>query len=322
MAQSRYLVTGALGCIGAWVVRNLVQQNMDTTIFDLGTNTQRLKLIMTPDELSRIRTAEGGDITQPDLLKRAFSENGITHVIHLAALQVPFCRANPTLGAQVNVTGTINVFEAVKSAGLKHLVYASSVAIYGPRDMYPPGLLAHDAPAAPGNLYGVYKLANEGTARIYHAENGINSIGIRPYTIYGPGRDQGMTSSPTMAMLAAAKGEAFNISFGGMGAYQHADDVAKVFVQAATAPYEGAGVFNLKGHIAPMTEVVAAINAAAPEVAGKITFDDKPLSLPDGADDSELRKVPGIQIIERPLKQGIADTITHFRQALANGLIN
>jgi nucleoside-diphosphate-sugar epimerase len=316
MSEQHFMVTGALGCIGAWVVRNLVQSGITTTIYDLSTDLKRLRLIMTEAEMAKITYAEGGDVINLDMLKRAFTENPITHVIHLAALQVPFCRANPPLGAQVNVTGTVNVFEAARHIGLKRVVYASSVAVYGPREMYPPGLLKHDALLDPRNHYGVYKQANEGTARVYLAEAGISSIALRPYTVYGPGRDQGMTSAPTSAMLAAARGEGFHIPFGGTSGYQHADDVAKTFIQAALVPFEGAGVFNLKGEIAHMSEVVAWIERAAPEVKGRITFDETTLGLPDGADDSELVKLLGTAP-NRPLQDGIAATIEHFRQAAA-----
>ena len=313
MPEDRFLVTGALGCIGAWVVRNLVQSGITPVIYDLGTNHQRLQHIMTSDELSCIRYAAGGDVTDLDMLKRAFAENAITHVIHLAGLQVPFCRANPPLGAQVNVTGTVNLFEAARQAGIERIVFASSIAVYGPRDAYPPGLLPHDAPLDPRSHYGVYKQANEGTARIYFAESGISSIGLRPYTVYGIGRDQGMTSAPTSAMQAAARGEAFHIPFGGVCGYQHADDVAKLFIQATRIPFTGAEVFNLKGEIAHMRDVVTLIEQAAPQVAGRITFDDTPLPFADGWDDSELVRLMGI-IPNRPLEQGIWETIEHFRR--------
>ena len=71
---------------------------------------------MSPDELAGV-TFVAGDITDLALVERTFDEHGITNVIHLAALQVPFCRANPPLGALVNVVGTVNVFEAVKRRG-------------------------------------------------------------------------------------------------------------------------------------------------------------------------------------------------------------
>ena len=313
MAEDRFLVTGALGCIGAWVVRNLVQSGAEVTIYDLGSNRSRLHLIMDEQELARIRYATGGDVTNLEMLRHAFAEHKITHAIHLAGLQVPFCRANPPLGAQVNVTGTVNLFEAAKQAGLKRVVYASSFAVYGPRDAYPPGLLPHDARLDPRSHYGVYKQANEGTARLYFAEGGVSSIGLRPYTVYGVGRDQGMTSAPTSAMQAAARGEGYHIPYGGISGYQHADDVAKVFVQAAYVPFKGAGVFNLKGEIAHMRDVIALIERAAPDAAGKISFDDVPLPFADGAEDTELVRLMG-SVPSRLLESGIAETVEHFRR--------
>lgn len=318
MGKHRFLVTGALGCIGAWVVRNLVQSGNDVTIYDLGTHDHRLRMLLTDDERAEVRIADGGDVTDLDMLKRAFAEHEISHVIHLAALQVPFCRAQPSLGAQVNVTGTVNVFEAARHAGLRHVVYASSIAVYGPREHYPPGLLRHDALPDPRNHYGVYKQANEATARIYYADAAISSIALRPYTIYGPGRDQGMTAAPSLAMRAAAVGESYHIPYGGTSGYQHADDVAKLFIRAAELSFDGAGVFNLKGEIAHMRDVVSLIEAAAPVVKGKITFDDTPLPLPDGAEDTELIKVFG-EIPNRSLSTGIEETIRFFRQLAAAG---
>ena len=68
-----------------------------------------------------------GDITDLAALERALDEHGVTNVIHLAALQVPHCRANPPLGAAVNVVGTVNVLEAVKRRAdrMGPVVYAS-----------------------------------------------------------------------------------------------------------------------------------------------------------------------------------------------------
>ncbi len=133
------------------------------------------------------------------------AEHEITHVVHLAALQVPFVRENPVLGSQVNVTGTVNVFEAAKRLGLETTIaYASSAAVYD-----------RDGNVAPSTLYGVFKLANEGTASIYAAESGLASVGLRPFTVYGPGRDQGLTAGPTLAIAAAVRGEPYRIAFGG-----------------------------------------------------------------------------------------------------------
>ena len=320
MSSEKFFVTGALGCIGAWVVRNLVQDHIPVTVFDLGSRKHRLELIMSDDELAQVNFITG-DVTDTDAVANAIATAETTHIIHLAALQVPFCKANPPLGARVNVVGTVNIFEAAQKLNINRVTYASSMAVYGTPDEYADRILKHDAHLNPRNLYGVYKQANEGTASIYHQDAGINSIGLRPYTIYGPGRDQGMTSTPTKAMLSAAAGQPYHISFGGYNGFQYANDVAKIFIQAARSDHSGANVYNLGGSIAHMREVVAAIESAAPEMSGKITFPDQALPLPDGTEDAELVKVIG-SVPHTPLSEGVASTIQHFKQALAENKVS
>lgn len=316
----RFLLTGALGCIGAWVTRNLVREGGSPVIFDLASDPKRLKLIMTPEELAKI-TFVTGDITDLAALEHTLDEHNITHIIHLAALQVPFCRANPPLGARVNVVGTVNVFEAVakRKERIDRVIYASSVAVYDAADAGEAGaVVQHGATGHPANLYGVYKQANEGTARIYWQDNQVSSIGLRPYTVYGPGRDQGMTSSPTKAMFAAAVEQPYHIPFGGRGDFQYADDVARAFIACARAPFQGAEIFNLLGSVAHMSEVVAAIEAAAPASRGRITFDDKPLALPEEFEADPLVKLIG-KIPHTPLPEAVAETINLFRARVADG---
>src|SRR5512133_2726955 len=201
MTDERFLVTGALGCIGSWVVHVLRQEGVPVSTLDVAGNPHRLKLMMSDADLAQINFI-AGDITDFACVERAIKDSGATHIIHLAALQVPFCKADPVLGARVNVVGTVNVFEAAKRCGIRQVVYASSIAVYGMSEEYPDGLVDDASLLHPRNLYGVYKQANEGTARIYWQDDGIASIGLRPYVVYGAGRDQGLTSGPTKAMLA------------------------------------------------------------------------------------------------------------------------
>jgi nucleoside-diphosphate-sugar epimerase len=292
----RFLVTGALGCIGAWTATLLVREGVPVTAFDLGENDSRLRLIAQPEELEQI-TFVRGDITELDTLERTLAEYEITNVVHLAALQVPFCKADPPLGARVNVVGTVNVFEAVKRRGLSTTVaYASSAAVYDER-----------GELSPRTLYGVYKLANEETAGVYQRDDGVASIGLRPFCVYGPGRDQGLTSTPTAAMLAAARGEPYRISFGGRSQFHYAPDVAAAFIKASRTQNGGAEVYELGGPAVHMSEVVRAIEAAAPDAAGKITFDDTPLPFPE--------RLPGkeFDLQQTPLDDGVRETIDRFR---------
>jgi nucleoside-diphosphate-sugar epimerase len=199
------------------------------------------------------------------------------------------------------------------------VVYASSIAAYDAVD----GAIA--APSlnggVPGTLYGVYKRANEGAASLYWTDRGLASVGLRPHTVYGPGRDQGLTSSPTAAMLAAAAGRPFEIPFGGSFQLQYVPDVAAAFILASRSQARSASVHNLNGRSVHMSEVVAAIEAAQPGSAGTITFVDTELPFPSDVDHASLREVMS-EPPETPLHHGIRDTITRFRELLAAGTVS
>ncbi len=317
--SERFLVTGATGCIGAWAVRNLVRQGMPAFALVRSGDMHRLKLIMSEKELSAVEFIKA-DIVDLGVIERVISENKISHIIHLAAMQLPFCKDDPPLAAAVNVQGTVNIFEAAARHGIRSVVYASSTAVYGLAEEYPSGPLMHDAPLKPRSHYGVYKQANEGTARVYWLDNGISSIGIRPYVVYGPGRDQGMTSSPTKAMLAAALGKPYKISYGGRFGFQYADDTANAYINAARVEFKGAEVFNLGGETVGMEDVIKAIEAAEPSSRGSITYEDKPLPFPEEIDNKPLIKVLG-KLSITPLAQGVAESIRTFKKGIAEGNI-
>lgn len=314
----RVLVTGAYGCIGAWVVRELVEREIPVVTFDLGESDYRLGLAMAPELAAQVPRVQG-DITDLAHLEGALDEHGVTNVIHLAALQVPFCRANPPLGAAVNVVGTTNVLEAVKNRAdrMAPLVYASSIAAYDAMDEADP---SPDMKGTPGTIYGVFKRANEGSAQIYWADHGIASVGLRPHTVYGPGRDQGVTSAPTTAMLAAAAGVPYHLPYGGSAQLQYVPDVARAFIQASLSQATGAHVYDLPGEPVHVTQVIEAISSAVPASAGTITFDDVTLPFPAGADDPALENAIGV--LERtPLQDGVFDTIERFASLLTQGRI-
>ncbi len=316
MTSERFLVTGAYGCLGSWAVKQLVAESVPVFTYDLQGSRHRLHLIMSDDELATV-TLLSGDITDFDLFERTVIDHGITHIVHLAALQVPFVRANPVLGMRVNAVGTTVVMETARRHAdqVQGIAHASSVGAYGLAASYPPGPLANDAPLDPQTLYGVTKQANEGTARIYWQENGVYSIGLRPHIVYGPGRDQGMTSTPTKAMLSAAVGRPYPITFGGTSVYHHAEDVAAVFIKASRTRLEGAPVYNLGGSTVHMREVVDIIEEVVPNMKGKIIFPDNELSGPASIDDSALNAALG-PIIWRPMAQGVRQTIEHLAAAV------
>jgi UDP-glucuronate 4-epimerase len=301
--SERFLVTGAYGCIGAWVVHELVRAGREVVTFDLSTEPRRLRLLLGDDVDAVPHVA--GDLTDGAAFEHALEGHGITNVIHLAALQVPFVRADPPLGARVNVLGTVNVFEAAGRRELGPIVYASSIAALDPDG----GTIG-----PPSTLYGVFKRANEHTARVYFEENGISSVGLRPHTVYGVGRDQGVTSAPTTAMLAAAAGRPYTIPYGGACQMQFARDVARAFIEVGDARPSGAEVHNLPGRRTPIADVIAAIGVDS------IGYDDVVLPFPEETDARSFATlVPGFAAT--PLDEGVEATMTRFRELLAAGLV-
>ena len=109
----RVLMTGGFGCIGSWVAMQLIEGGHEVAILDLKRDTHRLDLLLDPEAIDRISFIQG-DVTNPAEVLDAAGKTGATQLLHLAALQVPLCRADPIKGAMVNVVGTLAVFEAAK----------------------------------------------------------------------------------------------------------------------------------------------------------------------------------------------------------------
>jgi UDP-glucuronate 4-epimerase len=306
--QERFLVTGALGCIGAWTCALLAEEGTDVVGFDYGADNRRLRQA-TDAEIPLVQ----GDIVDGKAFARLLDEHAITHVIHLAALLLPQIKPDPPYGTAVNIGGTVNVLDAAKTRGIQ-VAYASSAAVYSTVDDTG-GPVSNDAIGHPATFYGVHKQACEGMARIYWSEEQVPSIGIRPWIVYGPGRDHGLTASPTLAMAAAAAGEDYRISFGGRTQLQFAPDVARVFIAAARAAREGARVFHLGGPAVSLTEVAAAIEAAVPDVS--ITVDkDTILPFPEEFDGAPLDEALG-GISWTPLQAGVNATVERLRAVRA-----
>lgn len=302
-----YFMTGALGCIGAWIVKRLVERGDRPVAFDLSEDRRRLDAIMPAEQIESVRFIRG-DITEAREVRRALDTCGAAHVIHLAGLQVPTCRADPAAGARVNVVGTLNVFEAARAAGLGRVIYASSAAVFGLADE------AVDETVAPAPLthYGVFKQTNEGNARVYFLECGLSSVGLRPFSVYGVGRDAGLTSDPTRAMKAAVAGRPFHIRFGGTSDFIHAGDVAAAFIACADEAPEGAHVFNLHGETMAVEALVRTIERHLPASArGLITFGGPPIPMPPALDDTALRAVLS-NLPRTGIDEGVRDTIGRF----------
>lgn len=316
----RILVTGAQGCIGAWTVKALLDRKLEVVVYDLDPDPKRLRLIAPLEYANRIATLTG-NIEDTARVKALVKDEGITHIIHLAARLMPVCQAAPVAGAMVNVIGCLNVFEAARDAGRQvRVVYASSSAVWGPEEAYGAGKLTEADPLKPSTHYGVFKQANEGNARVFYMTNGISSIGLRPWTVYGVGRDAGLTADPTLAMKAVAQGRPFQIRLTGHMDLQYVEDVAETFVRCALSSLEGAHVFNLEGVVVTMDELIQELERQRPGASQLITAKGPAVPVAYRMDGSELRShVPGIPTT--PLATGINKTLGIFSHLASQNLL-
>lgn len=290
------LITGGGGFLGAWAIRRFLARGLSVRIFDSRDDRSLVREIAGP-------AADGldwrvGDVSDPAHVFAAAS--GCTGAVALAGLLTPACAADPVRGAQVNLIGVLNVFEAAKRERIGFVCYASSAGVYGPDDGEEPRPTTH---------YGAFKLACEGAARAYFAQSGLSSIGLRPFVAYGPGREVGMSAGPTLACRAATRGEPYTIPFTGEAGFVYADDVAAAIEEAVTVAPSGAHVFNMTGETADVADLAAEIRRQWPGAA--IGQSGPPLPVASRLAGPSIRTLlPGVP--DTPLMDGIAATLAHY----------
>jgi nucleoside-diphosphate-sugar epimerase len=302
------LVTGAGGCIGSWALALLVRAGVPVVAFDLSPEQRRPRLLLSEEALAKI-TWLTGDIADTKVVANLVAHREIRGIIHLAALQVPFCKADPVNGARANVVGTVNVLEAARHAGIRRVAYASSIA-------------AHSMlPGAPwlATLYGAYKICDEMIGRCYFQDYDVPSVGIRPGVVYGVGRDQGLTSKTTIAILAAAAGRPYTIPFTGAVSALHAGEVAAAFIAAVAKEGEGAQVFDHNGVPTSVEDWVVKLREIAPEA--EVDMAGEALPFPADLSDEPIRAHLGA-FGSVPLEDGMRATYDAFKRLLSRGALS
>ncbi len=171
----RFLVTGGAGFIGSHIAETLIGLNQEVVVLDSLVNGRRENL---PNDVRFIE----GDIRNVDAVDQAVK--GADFVLHQAALgSVPRSLTEPVLFHDVNVTGTLNVFEAARRHSVKRVVYASSSSVYGSTTQHP------NTEGCEGELlspYALTKHANEKYAQMQSKAFGFSTVGLRYFNVFGP----------------------------------------------------------------------------------------------------------------------------------------
>ncbi len=145
-------------------------------------------------------------------------------------------------------------------------------------------------------------------------------MGLRPLTVYGPGRDMGLTSFPTRAVASAIMGKPFDIPFSGPTVYIHVQEIADIFVQCAKRPAAEAKVYTIGGDTVDTAGFVAALEGALPGASALITVSGGNIPIASRLDDAALRAdFPGLLRI--PLAAGLAATVAVYSAMHAKGTL-
>ncbi|MBN3808639.1 NAD(P)-dependent oxidoreductase [Paraburkholderia sp. Ac-20347] len=295
----RVLITGGSGFLGAWIMKRLLARGMECVAFDLRANA-RLIEALSAVHAARVQWRTGDIASAADT---ASALDGCDAVIHLAGVLTPDCAANPVRGAQINLIGTLNVFEAARAAGVRRVLYASSAGVFGPDD---------GATPLPQTHYGAFKLACEGSARAYWHDHGIASVGFRPLVVYGAGRESGSSAGPSLACRSAARGERYTIPFSGATGLVYADDVAAAYEAALVREFDGAHAFTLAGDITPVGTLIDQIAAIVPGAQIDANGPPLPIATAFPHDPALARLLPGLP--HTSLEHGLRETVAFYRQ--------
>jgi UDP-glucose 4-epimerase len=185
LSGAHILVTGGAGLIGSSTIDLLLREHAPARIVVLD-NLVRGSLANLAQVLHDPRLS----LVQADICDRAAvarASAGMDAVIHLAALRITACAADPRRALQVMCEGSFNVVEAAQAAGVRKLVAASSASIYGLAEHFPTREDHH--PYGNQTWYGTAKLMLEGLLRSYRSMHGLPYVALRYFNVYGPRMD-------------------------------------------------------------------------------------------------------------------------------------
>ncbi|MHB1424699.1 MAG: SDR family oxidoreductase [Gemmataceae bacterium] len=305
------LVTGGAGFIGSHLVESLIRQGRHVRVLDdfsTGLRTNLAHVEPAPEILD-------GDVADPAAVQRA--AQGVDVIYHLAALaSVQRSIETPDDTHRVCATGTLQVLDAARRAGVRRVVYAGSSSAYG----IPAGAIQTEAdPLAPLSPYAAAKLAGEMYAQSFTAAFGLETVRLRFFNIFGSRQRADSPYSGVIALFAAALSAGRTpVIFGdGLQArdFTFVTDVVQALTRAAETPGISGRVYNIgTGRGTNLLELVAALNRQlgtdiaprhAPARAGDVRHSRADISLAR----RELGYQPSV-----PFEDGLAKTLAWYHR--------
>jgi len=264
MKRLKTLVTGGAGFMGSHLAKGLVERGHVVTVLDdmsggFPENVDpRLRLIV-------------GSVADEDLVKAVFSEGQFDYVFHMAAYAAEgLSHFIKKFNYENNLIGSVNLINASVNHGVKCVVFASSIAVYG-KNQLP---MTEEMIPVPEDPYGIAKLAVEQELRVSHEMFGLDYVVFRPHNVYGEGQNIGDRYRNVVGifMNQIMQGQPMTIFGDGeqTRAFTYIDDVVPVMADAPSNPAALNQVFNVGADTAytvnELARKVAEAMGVAPEV--------------------------------------------------------
>jgi UDP-glucose 4-epimerase len=252
---STVLVTGGLGFIGSHVVRALLRAGTPVVVIDRIAEGNAADEVLTPEERAVAPLVASG-IPGASALASLLRECTVDAVVHLASPLSVATEPEPRLVVEDMIDPHLALLEAAREAGIRRVVWASSVGVFGRASDYPVTPIPNDAAHLPLTLYGAAKSLMERLSARYSAIHGLDTIGLRFPLVYGPGRRRGGQFT-TRLIEGAAIGEpcvaeAIDARFDWM----YVADAARSVELALAAGTTAARALTVTGEVATVRDVV------------------------------------------------------------------
>jgi nucleoside-diphosphate-sugar epimerase len=256
-------VIGGTGFIGHRLVRLLVARREAVTCMDINPSAHSFA------DLGNKVASVRGDVTQFDVLMAAMSAAKPERVVNLSY----FIGSDhaPHVAMKLNILGMDNCFEAARLLGVKHTMYASSLAVNGKQSNYGNRPVTEEDRVNGEYQYAKHKIVNEWQAQDYAEKFGMLITGIRPANVTGPDKVRGSVDHVNI-ITEPARGNAITFPFkDAMRCPIHVDDIAEVFARVLLADKPAHRIYNSGGIAISLGEIADIVRSYLPDA--KIGFE-------------------------------------------------
>lgn len=304
----RVAVLGGSGFIGPRVMRRLVEHGHEVHCMDIAPDAPSLDPLRDRIEITR------GDITLMDDVVEALTASKPDRILNLA-YALGAGEADPHPQVRLNILGMDNCFEAARLLGIRRVVYASSLAVYGPQRLHGEHAVTEDGDACLGTgIYAVSKIFNEHQADWYNRAFDMAITGVRPANITGPDKVRG-SMNHVQCQVLPGRNEPVSFPYRDtMTLPLHVEDIAEVFLRVTLAEETAHAIYNSGGNSTSLGELAQIVREFLPEA--EITFEEDE----GGRESSGLFLMDNSRLVEEfeveyaPFRQRVLETLNEVRR--------